>query len=389
MNIYTKILLRSDWKNKDGSKTVNLRITINRKVAYFSLKIKVAQNCWNEKNATVLKRDHQFFQKNNLIRKYKVKAESIVYDYTLQGKSLSVSEFKQQFYNNTYGTNSFYEFIESDIKKSAKTLAKETLKGYKSQLNKLKSFKSELNFTDVDFSFIRSYEVEMLQINNRNTVNKSLTFIKTFINKAIDQNVFKGKNPFDKYSISRVQGKRDYLTINEVEKLENLLFNDQLKANKKRVLKYFLFCCYTGLRYTDIKLLKFKDIQTEYYNNKDSKIIKIDMHKTKKPVSIPILSFAESLISYPEPFINEMTVFNVMSSQPTNRYLKEIAKQAGINKHVSFHVARHTFATNSIEYGIPIEVISQILGHSDLKTTQIYAKVSNKVKFEQMQKIMK
>ena len=248
----------------------------------------------------------------------------------------------------------------------------------------MKGFKRELNFTDIDFSFIRSYEVEMLPINNRNIVNEFLTCIKTFLNKAINQ--YKAKNPFDKYSISRVQGKRDYLTTNEVEKLENLLKSNQLKANKKRVLEYFLFCCYTGLRYTDIKL---KNIHSEYHNNTESKILKIDMHKTKKPVSIPIIQAAEKLFIFPEPLIKNMLVFNVMSSQPTNRYLKEIATMANIDKNVSIHVARHTFATNSIEYGIPIEVKSQILGHSDLKTTQIYAKVSNKVKFEQLQKIMK
>ena len=113
------------------------------------------------------------------------------------------------------------------------------------------------------------------------------------------------------------------------------------------------------------------------------------MHKTKKLVRIPIIRQADNLISYPKHFTNEMPFFNVMSSQPTNRYLKEIAKEAGIIKNVSFHVARHTFATNGLEFGIPLEVISQILGHSDLRTTQIYAKVSDKLKIEQMQKMEK
>ena len=117
MNIYTKIILRSDWQNNDGTKTVCLRLTINRKVKVISLKIKVFPNAWNSTNEVVLKRDASYLVKNKIIQKYKGKATKIKTDYIINDKHLSFAEFEKQFYNNTYGTNSFYEFIESELNK--------------------------------------------------------------------------------------------------------------------------------------------------------------------------------------------------------------------------------------------------------------------------------
>ena len=233
------------------------------------------------------------------------KAKAITDDYFLNDKHLSFAEFEKQFFNDTYGTNSFYEFVESELSKNKNTLAKATLKGYKSQLQKLRNYRQNLSFTEIDFNFIRSYEIEILQINNRNTVNKALTFIKTFLNKAIKQSIYRGENPFVNYKISRVQGERPFLTISEVNNLKSLLNNEEIKDNRKNVLRYFLFSCYTGLRYTDIKEFRFKNIKTDTYKDKNGiekkiNIIEIVMHKTKKPVKIPIIPEAEKLIQYPE-----------------------------------------------------------------------------------------
>jgi len=391
-NITTKILLRSDHTNSDGTRTVYLRLTINRKVKLFSLRIRVLPSCWNSRTSMITRKDAEFVRKNKILRKYSNKATLIVDEYFLTDKHLTFTSFEQQFFNKSYGIDSFTDFVRNELEKIEGELAKATFKSYKSQFRKLNKFQTKISFQDIDIAFLRSFENEMLIANNKNTTNKTLGFIKAFLNRAINQEVYSGKSPFDKYPISRVSGVRDYLTIYEVEKLENLLLKSKLKPNKATVLEYFLFCCYTGLRYTDIKLLKFKNIHNEFHEKNGVKtpikILNVEMHKTKKVVRIPIVSKAEKFISYPKIFSNEMPVFKVMSSQPTNRYLKEIAKEAGIKKNVSFHVARHTLATNCLEYGIPIEVVSQILGHADLRTTQIYAKVSDSLKISEMQKMM-
>ncbi len=136
------------------------------------------------------------------------------------------------------------------------------------------------------------------------------------------------------------------------------------------------------MRFLDVKNLKNKDLKNDFHKDTPIKVIEKKQHKTKGFVFIPIVSRAQKLIS--ESSFKEKKVFKVLSSQPTNRYLKDIAKAANIDKLLTFHVARHTLATNCIELKMPIEIVSKLLGHTDIKTTEIYAKVSNKAKTDYM-----
>lgn len=136
--------------------------------------------------------------------------------------------------------------------------------------------------------------------------------------------------------------------------------NSNLAQNEKIVLQYFLFSCYTGIRYSDLKLLNAEDIQ----NN----TIHIRMHKTSLGVSIPLSRKANQLL----PPSKSGKIFSIFCNKVTNRILKKIATKSGIDKKLTFHVARHTFATTSLTLGIPIEVICKLLGHTNIKTTQIY-----------------
>ena len=212
--------------------------------------------------------------------------------------------------------------------------------------------------------------------NNKNTRIKSLTFVRTFINKAILTGDL-SENPIKQFKIGRIEGNREYLNSVEVDKLEQLLQSNKLKQNKANVLRYFLFSCYTGQRYSDIQKLKFSDITNE--------LISIRMTKTQDFVKIPIIPKAIKLLPKTNSF-EKQKVFKVLSDQATNRYLKDIMLQAGINKTISFHCARHTFATLGLEVGIPVDVVSKLLGHTDLKTTQIYAKYGDKLKIKEMRK---
>jgi len=384
MAVTYKIFLRTDQTNKDGTNTVCLRVSQQRKTKYFSLRIYVHSKDWNDTKNSVKKSDSKYFIKNKKITKYDTKADTIITDYFYNDKYLSFEVFEKQLFNNLYANNSFYDFIDSEIEQSNQ--AKETKKGHITERNKLKSYKKELSFNEIDISFLRKYENFLLEKNNKNTTNKSLIFIKTFINRAIKQNIYTEKNPFENFPISKVTGNRDYLTKNEIDKLNKLLDNKALKSGLKNVLKYFLFACYTGLRYSDIELLKYKHIVSNVINNEEVKLIKITQKKTKKEVKIPLLTFAENLIQSDTIYNKEKHIFRVFTGQVTNRHLKELALLTGISKQLTFHVARHTFATISIENGIPIEVVKELLGQSDIRTTLIYAKVSDQLKIKEMNK---
>jgi len=216
--------------------------------------------------------------------------------------------------------------------------------------------------------------------NKTNTVTKSFSRMRTFLNLAVKNGIIE-KCPFEIYKIKYAQSHREHLSLEELAELEKLLLDHSLNKKLQNVTTWFLFSCYTGLR--------FSDLQSLTYNNVKEKHIELFMHKTKEHIIIPLIEKAKNLLPakyLQKNFLPEETVFKIMSNQKCNDYLKLAMIAAGISKPISFHCSRHTFATVSITIGIPVEVVSKLLGHSDLKTTQIYAKIVDKKKFEEMEK---
>jgi integrase len=185
-------------------------------------------------------------------------------------------------------------------------------------------------------------------------------------------------NPFKFITIKKVEGKRDFLSTDELNRLSQAYFTGKVRNPiEQEILKYFLFSCYTGLRYSDLKLLGKDSI--------DANKININMHKTGYIVSIPLTQKAKQLLPL-ETFPDTGYVFRIYCNKVTNRVLKQIGQRFDIHKKLTCHVARHTFATVSITLGIPIEVVSKLLGHTNLRTTQVYAKIVDSVKEREMEK---
>lgn len=364
MGTSLKIVLKSDYTKKDGTQNVRLRLTINRKVKYYPLDIFVIPK--NFRNGYIKAGDKIAKTKNLLIQKQLIKANQIIFNYRLQDIPITFDHFERDFHNEFWGSKSFYDYVDQLISELNGKLAPGSLKGYKDQASKLKSFKPSLQFKEIDRKFIQEYELFLIKKKNnkRSTINKSLKFIKSVLNKAVTDGIIK-ENVFDHIPVGRTDGNREFLTIDELTLLNDLYYKNTLKPNKANVLRYFLFSCYTGLRYSDIKRLRFSNIKNNAY-------ISIQMHKTKEHVIIPLNKQAKRLL--PPKGFDAQPAFKVLSDQPTNRYLKEIMKIANINKSISFHCSRHTFATVSKSLGMEYDVISKILGHTDIKTTKVYAK---------------
>jgi integrase len=288
------------------------------------------------------------------------------------------TSFDKHYKNDSYNSKSFYNYIEKQIRLHIGKFSEGTIHTYKTQLSKLQKYKPRLEFGHIDVDFIKEYDSYMSCTleNNESTRTKSLKFISQIINKAMVDGIVE-ENPFKKANIrfKRINSNREYLTLKELEVLEKLLAKSNLTKSKTNVLEYFLFSCYTGLRYSDVKQLRYKNIIDGN--------ISIVTKKTQKKVEIPLIPQAKRFVGKGLP---EQKVFRVISDQPTNRYLKVICEDAGIKKHISFHCSRHTFATNCLELGISIEVLKELLGHSELRETLLYAKTTNKKKAEAMRK---
>ena len=377
-----KIFLRSDNKNIDGTNTICLLFTSKRKLKKISLGVKVHQKDWNPKTnpPEVKKSDSEHLRKNKYIRKYNQKALDIIDKYFLEDRFLSCDEFERNFKNKLFGSKSFYEFVENE--KQVLTFSEATFADYDKQIRKLKDFRPEIAFSDIDLKFLQDYDYYMkytrVPNNSKNTRLNSLKFLKQMLNKAIKKDIIKD-SPFKYYPLERIEGNKEHLTKFELDKLVKLLNSDKLTKNQHTVLEYFLFACYTGVRYQDVLDLKHKYFETDIIEGKEYKVLVFDMHKTGKPVVVPVVPF---LYKYINEGLPNQKVFQVFTNQSTNRHLKKIAEAAGINKKITFHTARHTLGSTGSDMGMDIQTISAILGHTDIRTTQTYTKVSRKKKLD-------
>ena len=358
--------------NKKGYATIYIQIISQRKIKRFTTDIKIQPKDWDKQKQRLKPRTFDFVNNNMILDKYEASIKKIIFDFQLNNKTLTIAIFENLFFKVPTQTN-LIDYAKAFIIRHKERYSGETLRTYKTQINYLAAFDSNIEINNIDLNFIENYfNYQLQQGKQKNTAYKSTAFLKVMINQAIKENIIK-ENPFKYFKIRYAETKRPFLNIDEVKKIEAFyLINENEKL--KKVCRYFLFSCYTGLRFSDIKALKNKQI----VNN----IIEVQMHKTKDFVSIPLSQKAKHLISNND----SIFVFNVMSNQKTNEYLKEIAEILQINKKLSFHVARHTFATLGIGFDIPIEVISKILGHKDLKTTQIYSKILDDVKLKHLNK---
>jgi integrase/recombinase XerC len=381
-----KVILKPNHTRADGTKSIVLRVTIKRRTIYYSLDMAVHEKYWLKPKSRVSTTHPQYYWMNQQIEKYEKKAREVINESVALEKTLSFSEFSRQFRSEKFSSSSFYDFVEAQIEKHGHTYASNTLKSYRSNLKKMKEFRSHLGFNELTLDFIYSYERYLVTElkNNKNTLSKSMAFLRTFVHQA-DKEGIKVENPFKNYKIKKIEGDREPLLPAQLEELDKLYYKETLSSGPQNVLRYFLFACYTGLRYQDIKDFGFKDIHVNRDKEGNNiKVISLIQHKTKQEVRIPIIKQAEKLL--PSEGLDNQKVFKVLTGQQTNRHLKIIAQTCHLSRTITFHEARHTFATISLERGIPIEVVSKLLGHKDLKTTMEYLKVMDSLKIESMKK---
>ncbi|MEI7980419.1 MAG: site-specific integrase [Bacteroidota bacterium] len=284
------------------------------------------------------------------------------------------------------GNKSFYEFAENEIAYMTEMKAPaETLRTFSSLISKLKQYEGSLYFNDITLEFLKKYHSFMVNDlnNHENTCSKLFRFMRNMINRAISQNIIK-ENVFDRFQIKSLPGKREFLSEDELKILEDLNIKGTGTRYLNNVLKYFLFACYTGLRYQDLKKLRFSDLKKGNIDDSEVFFIRITMHKTREEVSVPLIPKAFALVG--EPGFQNQKVFRVSVNQLTNRHLKEIITKAKIQKNITFHCARHTFAVHCLELEMPIEVVSALLGHTNLKTTEIYTKILDRRKLYHLSK---
>ncbi len=259
---------------------------------------------------------------------------------------------------------------------------------YKHTLNFLQSkYKiSDIEITKLNYDFITDYEFWLKTVRNcdHNSTVKYLSNFKKIVNHCVKSGKLQ-RDPFLGFNMSKKEVERDVLNESQLKTMSEECFQAERLVLVRDI---FLFCCYTGLAYADIEKLK----QTEIIKGNDGDLWVIaKRQKTNVTSRIPLLRPAFEIIErykhHPQ-CIRKGVVLPVLSNQKLNSYLKEIADSCDIHFNLTFHIARHTFATTvTLSNGIPIETVSKMLGHRNLKTTQHYAKILDKKISDDMKRL--
>jgi integrase len=235
-------------------------------------------------------------------------------------------------------------------------------------------YKPDLLTHELTYTFLCDFESFLLDKNYHiNTISKHMRHLKRYVNLAINKDLFDiVKYPFRKYRIHHVESPRVHLTPEELRKLEKIDLGKR-KALRK-ALDIFLFCCYTGLRFSDI--VKIRRDNFQYIDGKLWLIF--SSTKTKADIRLPVyLLFEGKAVALSEKYTVNPSFFdiNINSNSNINKQLRAISQLAGIKKNISFHTARHTNATLLLYNGAHITTVQKLLGHKSVKTTEIYSKI--------------
>lgn len=264
---------------------------------------------------------------------------------------------------------SFPKWMQQEIHKCK--LSKGTIGNHQNTLDVLRGFRYDFTFSDITYEFILEFERYIKSLGYAvNTLAKFMKIFKRYINLAIDNDIITA-NPFRKYHIHLEQTRKNTVTESDIKKIENAI--ERLEGDEQEVAKGFLFSTYTGLRFSDIQRVQRSNIKTIYRN----KWLVMKMQKTDREVRVPISRMfggkGVSLISD-----KNGRLFRLPPNARTNVLLDRITNRLGIKKHLSFHCARHSTATILLLKGVNMPIISSILGHTSIHTTQVYAAVKDK-----------
>ncbi|MFD0798500.1 site-specific integrase [Maribacter chungangensis] len=384
--------------DKNNSAPIYARITINKNRVSISLKQKIDLNLWDSLkqkargSSETARRTNYYLDetKSELIKSYR--------DLKNEGKVVTAELVKARYLGEDKKIYSLKDIFKYHNDKMGIKLAPKTLCHYCTTQKYLLAYisdeykKSDMYLQDLDYSFVlgfesflRSYKPSHYQgrIGN-NAVMKHIQRLRRMVTLAYHIEWIQ-RDPFVKFKAKMEKKEREFLTKRELEKIETL----KTPIERLAVVKdLFIFSCYTGISYGDIMDLTKKSIVRGI---DDNRWLMANRNKTGTPFKIPLLPTAESLIQKYEN--HHRTQFNgkllpTISNQRLNSYLKEIADLCGIQKNLTFHMARHTFATTvTLTNGVPIETVSKLLGHTKLATTQIYARVIERKLSEDMQNL--
>lgn len=379
--------------NQKNQSPLYCRLTFNGKRKQVSTGIHIEYEHWNAKTQVILKSHQSAILYNSKLEKIRSKFNSIYTILILQEISFTLDDIYNIYLGKELKKSesilSYYKLYLIKIKKLVGLEIKEnTYNKFVYVGNHLETFlkwkykKKDFPLEELNQQFLDDFEyyLKTEKAQKQITINKTIQRLRTPIKLAISEG-YLNRDPFILYRAKTVRKSFVFLTTEELKILEESTMHQK---RLKFVQDLFIFCCYTGLAYNEMSHLEKKHIQIGF---DDINWIKMKREKTQREISIPILPKAQEIIN--KYSSKENKVFPNISNQKFNSYLKEISAIAGIEKTLTHHIARKTFASTILLYNdVPMEVVSELLGHSSMVTTQeSYAKVVQRKVSDEMKKL--
>lgn len=382
-------------KSKNDIAPIYARVTVNGRRAEISLKRSCLVDSWDHDAHRIKGRKAEKTSINAYLDRIYSRLLDCQEALQKENKLINAKAIKARFLGLDDTSKSLTDILDYHNEHMEDVLKPGTLKNYKTTERYLKEYlnkevrTSNTYLKDLSYAFVIDFEKFLrrkkdqkgkMQLTN-NGIMKHMERFKKLVNLAIKLE-WMHKNPFRDYKMKFKKFDRAFLNTLELKKLEDIVFTN---ATLEKTKDIFLFACYTGLSYIDVKQLSRNHL-VKGIDGRDW--IHCIREKSQTSMKIPLLEKAKTILDkYPTNTESEF-LLPIFSNQKTNKYLKDIAIQCDIHKKLSFHVARHTFATTvTLSNGVPIETVSKLLGHTKLSTTQIYARVVEQKIGEDMDKL--
>jgi len=392
----SNFFVRKASENEQGMVMIYLRVTISGKRFVVSTSRSVRLIDWSQSKGRMLGRSNEAKELNDFLEALNTKVRNIQQRFIVHNTSVTVEEFAKQWRGVKEKSKMLLEIFKEHNDQVKQLIGAQyslaTWKRYVTSHDHTLHFLqqkyglSDIPVKDIKYGFITDYEFWLKTIRkcNHNSTIKYLTNFKKIVFICLKNNWI-DKNPFVGFKMAKKEVERPFLTNLELKAIAEA----ELRMHRtSEVRDAFLFCCYTGLAYVDLFQLKRSQI---VIGVDGEKWIATHRQKTDAPSRIPLLPQALAILEKHEDNLEckiKDRLIPVLSNQKMNSYLKEIADTCGIQKTLTTHVARHTFATTvTLTNGVPIETVSRMLGHRNLKTTQHYAKILDQKVSEDMMKL--
>ena len=375
--------LRSNYVNKEGKTSVMLRIYLNNeRLSIGSTGISVKSSQWDKEKERIKGRTTEALNTNLQLDNIASGLQSIFRRIEMSDV-VSLERIKSEFLGKKEEIDTLMQLFEKhngDVAKQVGvSVGKATLQKYNVCKRHFSEFlekqykRSDLKLTELTYVVIREFDLYLRTEvgQNANTATKTMKTFKTITLLGQKMGVLL-HDPFMNHRFHIEPVNRGFLTDEEIL----LIANKDLGISRLELVRdIFIFSCFTGLAYIDVSNLTPDHIVTLG----DKQWIMTQRQKTSVETNVLLLDIPKAIIAkYGGKTYRNGKLFPMLTNQKTNSYLKEIADICGIKKNLTFHLARHTFATMSLSKGVPMESVSKMLGHTNIRTTQIYARITNK-----------